>query len=1712
MDDRPATTAPAPQGSDEGTPPRRATGRRDRFTGRLRLTVEEDAGTQYEEIPLSLMRPEPGPGAPAVDPRLAPPRLTDLTPPRTGLGPRDLGPDVRHADGSPRPFTFPAGGYDVRGMVGYEHVLAASQFAIATADGTFGRSATPGQEIAVSDLNRAQNTTLTRVGAGSAQVIEDGTSESGLAAGYHQAVTPDAYRLPATTERGPVGSHTAQLDLHARPDFSQALLLTVADGMKMEVLHRFGQAVGTAVGQEDIQDSALGAGLWISSPQTGLNQFGLAGTGPYAGDGGGVPAAADQVTSLNVKPKTGRVFLFAVPTTWISVAHVHRSPLKVSARTAAGTFGHVRPGPGAALSQTYALTWIRDDVARDLGLITDRNFPAVAGAAWDAVGKAGKAWVAADVAYLTRRRQAGPLFTELDAADRALEEARADLRALAPPATVERAAVASADEAVTRALAEERADLAAGRREARAAREALDALDGMDPGEVAHDGWAELLRDQVAAARAALTAAERAAATLAQAAAARVAAAREAKTAADTAAAPSLHAEADATLRLTRATGRADRAHAAYEGLRAELATLRRAAEDAATAFHDVRAGADQLTRWHQEAATEEGRARLGDLAEPPAVTFTAPAAPARAPAAAPRAYTRTTGPGGTLLASPSGRTRYALPPDTGTPPDGDGFFHALTEGLAHLAPGALAEAGVDRTDRPVAVARLRSLLATQLTQPANVDLLEALAPDVTDTFTDAEATGAGLDLDGPGGPPRAGVAASAARREFDALGGLVPHSVTPDAATRARLGFAQLTRPGDAPGERGWNHAAADLLPLLAARTFGADITVVGADGRFQRFGTGERPGAARLRELLDETPGPRPHLVLDLSDWRFRFARPLDSDPPPLPPLPPAPPAPRAKSDPPAAPPPPPPATPPVATTSTGTPAEKSTGKSVEGTAKTPSSSGPPKPPATALHAPAAASPTRAMPPAHPVVRGGTSTPLTSAAGNAAPTSTAPTPPTAPAVPAGTRSDAPGDIARSRTGPDLTGSEPADPDRTRAKESGHEEPDPDREKPERDRGGPGSDRDKPDPDRDKRPGHPLGSTPARGRPVPVPGPGERLLYALLASDPEHVRASLPGLATTHPDAYAWLADPATVRADLTALAAQPPDPEGAPTISTAAAASAVAALRTLVADRLRASGGRPSPRAIAQLRAATAGHFADRAATLDAPALRDLLRHHGATDAELAGRADAELLAELTGRYAASRAPLDPTELADALEAVENWGQRGMPAYGEVLPELLAYALDARIEIARNGRVQDTARRGRATAPRVIEVHHSGLNHYAGSSADPRDLRAFGDPVPPKRVKPEERDDGGSGDIRLNPLWVPLDGIPPALLVTDAKDAVWLYTVTGEGRVLLGSEEPAAIIPDEQFEALLAGMRAKDPELTAESLRASLTGLGHTGVATEFDADGRTLSGASRVSGEFRWNADLGRWTVNDKSGRYMSDAVRPGLDAATAAGWLANVASLFSARLGVEVVPDQLKTAAPPPPAPAPPQPPPTAAPTAPAQAPPPTPKAPVPAPAPTAPATTLPPATPATTPSSAVTADLFARALLDALERGGDAGVGADVRAGGVGSTPGQASITDLRAVGVELTAGQEAQAVLLGGSLEVAELELTPEQRLWLVLRWGAPSRADLDAALLAAATALGVAWEVEASGEPTRRLGPRSAPTVRLFFDGTRFTLPGPTG
>ncbi|GAA2267382.1 hypothetical protein GCM10010415_35610 [Streptomyces atrovirens] len=1559
-DDTPNTGAPADPEREEAE-----STALDRFRGRLSIVEEDDVGELREHVPLSLMEPVPSPTEtdgtgtsgtgrplpapdPAADPALAgPPRPVPLSKVGETL-------TVRDGDGATRPFTFPENGMHPRGIIGIENIRMAGDLLLTKAyDVGFPLRALEAEDgpdaAALTELlRRTRETGLTRLGTGSAQALEDGTSSTAVTAFFPRTTEPDGYQVAGLTEKSLVGTDTGQLTLRSAPDFSRALLLTVADGKKLEVLRRYGENAGTSSSVEHSQSSSLGGAFLYDSPNNaGLNQIGAFGPGPNDLDGDSMPVGDDHLTSRNLKPKTGRSFLFAVPATWIGVGDVHRGIVdsRLANRIRGGTFAKARTGPQAMESEAYVVTWIREDIARELRIITDTNFPERVSKAWDAVESASKAWVDADKAYWKKRRASGGLRADLDAAQTALDRAARVARAATRPVDLARADVTAADTALRQAETDARREHDLADRAVAAARAEVDAFTENEYGAAPeHDGWADLLREERDAALAALADAETAAGKQRKAADLRLETARTEKAAAD--------ARLDAALLSARAPGRdlddattrRDAARDAFDTRRAELDALRDTAEKAAAEYHRVRAGADQLTRWHRLAATAEGREKLAGLAEPPEVTYQAPPkAPKPKPPAPPR-YTRTGEAPDTVLTSPEDKT-YTL---HDVPRDGDAFFRALAEGLERAAPGLLAAEGIDLAD-PRAMSELRRRMASWLTDHADEDLLAAVAPDHTDAFSAEEIAAAGLDL-GTDTP---------ARREFDGLGGLIPHAAALTPEVRAELAVTQLLRRGDAPSEAGWNHAASDLLPLLAARTFGVRVTVVGSDGAFQDFLPEHPTGAPALHALVGASPHSGAHVVLSLDDRHYQLALPTEAtlpkttkplSPEPLPkgpdPLPKgAEPLPKATEPLPEGPKPGP---------LPKEPLPKGAEPLPKGAEPLPKSTEPL--PKVAEPLPKSTEPLSEGPKPGPLPK----EPLPKST-EPLPKAAEPLPKVAEPLPKGTDPLPKGaEPPPKSTGPTAPVTHPPAP-KAKAVAVGPEVPGP------KD-GGKVSD--------------PEGvGGPARGRRVRVPGTGECLLYSFMAGDPVHIRSRLPGLAATDRAAYDWLGNPDAVRGELRGQAVS--GSRGGPS------RTVLRAMRSYVEGHVGRSGGRLHPQVIGQFRQTVADEFGTRVEGMDRAEMLALLDHHGIrrvpvaealdpagllaryVDARMASRpADPEIspedaravleaeaedlsprqmfehlerhdllprpddlddraLGRLLGTaYTQSTAPLDDTELPRLMDAVVNWEHRWETPEGEIFLPLLAHAFGLRVDVVRSfpAGPRRVSGAGPDNATRQTEVYYNGVNHYDGSDAAARDR--FGDPVLPKRIKDEERD--RDGDVRLNPLWVPLDEVDPDLLITGNRDAVWLYTVTDDGRVILGTEDLSGIVTPEQFDALLAGMREKDSDLTAESLRKTLDGLGHTGIAAGFVDDGgetagRTLPGRSRVSGEFRWSAKLRSWVVNDKSGRYMSETVRPDLDAAEAAGWLTNVAALFSDRLGVVVRTDQVKTAATVPPPPPPPEPP-------------------------------------------------------------------------------------------------------------------------------------------------------------------------------------------
>ncbi|MYV56585.1 hypothetical protein, partial [Streptomyces sp. SID3212] len=545
-DDTPNTGAPASRSPESVEGRDKAVTAFDRFRGRDRIVEEADIGGLREHVPLSLMEPAPsgsgpspaGPRLPAPDPRAVLARDGVPRPVPVPAVPKKL--TVRYGDGVERPFTFPENGFHPRGIIGLENIHIANDLLLTRAyDAGFSLRALesddgPSDATLTELLRTTRRTGLTRVGTGSAQALEDGTSTMAVTSFYPRTLDPEAYQLAGLSEKSFLGTDTGQLSLRSTPDFSRALLLTVADGKKLEVLRRYGEVAGTSSADEHTQSGVLGGAFLYDSPNgVGLNQVGLALPGPNDLDGTGMPVGDDHLTSRNLKPKTGRSFLFAVPGSWLSVGDVHRNIVdsRAANRIRGGTVSQARSGPQAMTSEAYVVAWIREDVARELMLITDTNFPERVGKAWDAVGSASKGWVDGDKAYWKKRRGAAGLREALDTAQGALDTAGEAARVAGLPLGPARTALDAADTSLRQAQDAATRDHDSARNAVAAAQAEVDAHARYEAeAEPDHDGWARFLRDEHDAARGRLEAAVTTAAALRAAVGLRLEAARTEQT------------------------------------------------------------------------------------------------------------------------------------------------------------------------------------------------------------------------------------------------------------------------------------------------------------------------------------------------------------------------------------------------------------------------------------------------------------------------------------------------------------------------------------------------------------------------------------------------------------------------------------------------------------------------------------------------------------------------------------------------------------------------------------------------------------------------------------------------------------------------------------------------------------------------------------------------------------------------------------------------------------------------------------------------------------------------------------------------------------------------------------------------------------------------------------------------------------------------------
>ncbi|MER7550326.1 hypothetical protein ABTX86_10120 [Streptomyces anulatus] len=561
-------------------------------------------------------------------------------------------------------------------------------------------------------VRMARHTPLTGLGTAPAQAQQEATSQVGLTAGFREALGADGSPLPTQSSARLLGqSHTADSRLYAKMHRAGARLLAVENKPRMEAMQR--RKTGDAL-DAGITDNVEGA--VSTSPLAGNSNAGVTNPGatvPIGGanDSTALKSATDTTLGTHIKVVTDRSMLFAVPVSWLSVAEVDH---RVTDSRPMRALGKPKRGPRAVEAETTALVWLREDIARDYGLLDDTTFPDEARTAWDDQAKAAADLATAEKNYYDARAKTRETWLDLSAEEQAA--LGDDDRATVLPRTI------AGSPAVT-----------------------------------------------------------------------------------------------------------------AWQTARDEVRTRQQRLDAAAKDHHRLHLAAARLTAHHQGS----GSVPVKDVPQ----EYAAPDWRSEAPE--PYTVTDATDSAPRTLTSPDGHTVHEVHE---VPHDGASFFHALLATAqdrgrlpflldADLADRFTADPGDPAVTRE-AVDAARNRLAWALGDESNQDLLEGLALDAADTFTQAELDYAEIDL------------TDAQQAEFDTFGRL-PQTVWPSPEQRVALAMAALSRPftaeptpadpdgGDPapPERRAGDHGGADLLPALAARVLGTPVTVVTGEVRQQTF-----------------------------------------------------------------------------------------------------------------------------------------------------------------------------------------------------------------------------------------------------------------------------------------------------------------------------------------------------------------------------------------------------------------------------------------------------------------------------------------------------------------------------------------------------------------------------------------------------------------------------------------------------------------------------------------------------------------------------------------------------------------------------------------------------------------------------------------------------------------------------------------------------------
>ncbi|MES4890661.1 hypothetical protein [Streptomyces sp. NPDC096012] len=328
---------------------------------------------------------------------------------------------------------------DIRGAANVRDALTlATARADGLGDSDLGRRHT-GRALS-ERVRMARLTPLTGLGTAPAQAQQEATTQTGLTAGFREALGTNGSVLPTQASARLFGQfHTAESRLYAKMHRSGARLLAVENKPRMEAMQRQKTSDALESGITDNVEGAVGTSPLAGNSNAGVTNPGA--TVPIGGskDGTTLKATVDTTSGTHVKVVTDRTMLFAVPVSWLSVAEVDH---RVTDGRPLRALGKARRGPRAVEAETTALVWLREDIARDYGLLDESTFPDEAGAAWDDLARAAGDLAKAESSYYDARARARETWLALSDDERAaLGDGRPDLPTVLPRTAAESPAV-----------------------------------------------------------------------------------------------------------------------------------------------------------------------------------------------------------------------------------------------------------------------------------------------------------------------------------------------------------------------------------------------------------------------------------------------------------------------------------------------------------------------------------------------------------------------------------------------------------------------------------------------------------------------------------------------------------------------------------------------------------------------------------------------------------------------------------------------------------------------------------------------------------------------------------------------------------------------------------------------------------------------------------------------------------------------------------------------------------------------------------------------------------------------------------------------------------------------------------------------------------------------------------------------------------------------